>query len=109
MSNALKTSKTEFVGLRLPHDIVARSKEIGPNMTQAISAACRQAWFDLPAEVDRLTRERDEALEFFADERRQHNETLDQLAEARSALIDRPALAFPSAPVGSLVKAKGRT
>ena len=35
--------------------------------------------------------------------------TLDQLAEARSALIDRPALAFPSAPVGSLVKAKGRT
>lgn len=54
MSNALKTSKTEFVGLRLPHDVLARAKAIGPNVTQAVIVGLRQVW-ELPSESPRVT------------------------------------------------------
>ena len=48
MSKALRTSKTEFIGIRMPHALLAeaqaRAHANGYTVTQAVLAALRLAW-----------------------------------------------------------------
>jgi hypothetical protein len=52
MSNATRTSRTTFVGIRLPLDLMSRAQEIGPDITKAIIHGLREAWL-MPETADK--------------------------------------------------------